>query len=393
MNTDDLRKFWDLTVDVWMNGIGGVDIGRTVNALLILFAFFVLRGLIARFLIGWLRNMAKSTKWKIDDAIVDAIAPPLRAIPVVFGIFVATNYMQFHGVVDEIAENVTRSLISMVIFWAMLRALAPFSRAFSKLEALLSHELIEWIMKAIKVAVVLVGAATILQIWGIQIGPIIAGAGLFGVAVALGAQDLFKNLIAGILILGEKRFRKGDWIHVEGVVEGTVEAIGFRSTMVRRFDKAPVMVPNAQLSDTAVTNFSDMTYRRIYWHIGVEYRTSIDQLREIRDNIAAYIEGNDDFVKASEASTFVRIDRFNDSSIDILVYCFTYTKVWGEWLEKREKLAYRIMEIVDAAGTGFAFPSTSIYVESLPQDRPEPFVPPESSPANTSANTPANPET
>ena len=294
----------------------------------------------------------------------------------VFGIFVATNYMQFQGVVDQIAENITRSLIALVIFWGIMRALGPLSRAFNRLEELLSHELIDWIMKALRVAVVLVGAATVLQIWGIQIGPIIAGAGLFGVAVALGAHDLFKNLIAGILILGEKRFRKGDWIHVEGVVEGTVEAIGFRSTVVRRFDKAPVMVPNAQLSDTAVTNFSDMTYRRIYWHIGVEYRTSIDQLREIRDNIAAYIENNDVFVKASEANTFVRIDRFNDSSIDILVYCFTYTKVWGEWLEAKEKLAYRIMEIVDEAGTGFAFPSTSIYVESLPQDRPEPFVPP-----------------
>ena len=74
-----------------------------------------------------------------------------------------------------------------------------------------------------RIAIILVGAATILQIWGIQVGPIIAGAGLFGVAVALGAQDLFKNLIAGLLIIGEKRFRKGHSIRVEGVVEGTVE--------------------------------------------------------------------------------------------------------------------------------------------------------------------------
>ena len=377
MSTEDLQKFWTLVVDVWKNGVGGVEIGQALNAILILFAFFVLRGLIAKFLIGWLRRMAKSTEWKIDDNIVDAIAPPLRAIPVVFGIFVATNYMQFDGVVETISENVTRTLIAIVIFWAMLRALGPLSRAFAKLEELLSHELIEWIMKALRVAVVLVGAATVLQIWGIQIGPIIAGAGLFGVAVALGAQDLFKNLIAGILILGEKRFRKGDWIHVDGVVEGVVETIGFRSTVVRRFDKAPVMVPNAQLSDTAVTNFSDMTYRRIYWHIGVEYSTSIEQLRDIREQIAQYIESNDEFVDASLTNTFVRIDRFNDSSIDILVYCFTHTKVWGEWLEIKERLAYKIMEVVHGAGTGFAFPSTSIYLEKLPGETPELFVPPQ----------------
>jgi MscS family membrane protein len=371
----DLQAFWELVVEVWQNGLGGVDIGRVIVALGILLGFFVLRGLIAKFLVGWLRRMALSTEWRTDDAMVDAIAPPLRAIPVVFGIFVATNYIGFDGLVDEISQNVTRSLIAAVIFWTLLRALQPLSRSFRNLEDMLSRELIEWIMKALRVAVILVGVATVLQIWGIQIGPIIAGAGLFGVAVALGAQDLFKNLIAGILILGEKRFRKGDWILVDGVVEGTVEAIGFRSTMVRRFDKAPVMVPNAKLSDTAVTNFSEMTHRRIYWHIGVEYSTSVDQLRQIRDGISDYISGNDEFVPATEASTFVRIDRFNDSSIDILVYCFTQTTKWGEWLEIKERLAYEIMDIVHGAGTGFAFPSTSLYIESLPADQPEPFVP------------------
>ncbi len=375
MNTQSLKDFWTVVVEVWSNGVGGVDIGQTINALGILLAFFVLRGLIAKFLIGWLRRMALSTTWKIDDHIVDAIAPPLRAIPVVFGIFVATNYMHFEGIVDTIAQNATRSLISFVIFWTILRALGPLSRAFKHLEQILSRELIEWMMKALKVAVVLVGAATVLQIWGIQIAPIIAGAGLLGVAVALGAQDLFKNLIAGILILGEKRFKVGDWIRVDGVVEGIVEGIGFRSTVVRRFDKAPVMVPNAQLSDTAVTNFTEMTYRRIYWHIGVEYRTNIKQLGEIREKIAAYIVEDEAFVDANDASTFVRIDKFGASSIDILVYCFTKTTRWGEWLEAKEKLAYKIMEIVEEAGSGFAFPSTSIYIESLPADRPEPFVP------------------
>lgn len=384
MNLEDLTKFWELVADVWRNGVGGVDIGQAINALLILLAFFILRGLIAKFLIGWLRRMAASTEWRIDDYVVDAIAPPLRAIPVVFGIFVATNYMKFDGLIETVTENVTRTLIVIVIFWALMRAIGPLSRTFVKLEEILSRELVEWIMKALRVAVVLVGVATVLQIWGIEIGPIIAGAGLFGVAVALGAQDLFKNLIAGILILGEKRFRKGDWIKVEGIVEGTVEAIGFRSTVIRRFDQAPVMVPNAQLSDTAVTNFSDMTYRRIFWHIGVEYSTTIEQLSEIREGIATYIEENKDFVKPSEASTFVRIDRFNDSSIDILVYCFTYTKVWGEWLEIKEKLAYKIMDIVHGAGSGFAFPSTSLYVESLPSDRPEQFVPPKEGGASTS---------
>ena len=98
---------------------------------------------------------------------------------------------------------------------------------------LLSKDLINWIIKAIKVLIFILGAAAVLELWGIKIGPIIAGLGLFGVAVALGAQDLFKNLISGILVLVERRFQVGDWIYVEGVIEGTVESIGFRSTVVR----------------------------------------------------------------------------------------------------------------------------------------------------------------
>ena len=122
-------------------------------------------------------------------------------------------------------------------------------------------------------------------------------------AVALGAQDLFKNLISGILIIAEKRFNIGDWIKVEGVVEGTVEAIGFRSTFVRRFDKAPVFVPNAKLSDNSLINFSSMSHRRIYWRIGVEYRTTIEMLREIRNNIENYILESDAFAHPPEVST------------------------------------------------------------------------------------------
>ena len=185
-------------------------------------------------------------------------------------------------------------------------------------------------------------------------------------AVALGAQDLFKNLIAGLSILIEKRYRKGDWVLVDGIVEGTVETIGFRSTTVRRFDKAPVYVPNQILSDGAVTNFSEMTHRRIYWKIGVEYRTTREQLETVRNGIESYLLESDKFGKPPEVPLFVRIDAFNDSSIDIMVYCFTKTTNWGEWLEIKEQLALALKTIVEEAGTGFAFPSQSVYVEVLP---------------------------
>jgi len=178
-------------------------------------------------------------------------------------------------------------------------------------------------------------------------------------------------------VIAEKRFHPGDWIKVDGVVEGVVEDIGFRSTRVRRFDKAPVFVPNADLSDAVVTNFSRMTNRRIYWKIGVTYDTSREQLMIVRDEIAKYLAESDDFEKPPKVSTFVRLDSFNDSSIDFMIYCFTKTTNWGEWLAVKEEFALVIKEIVEEkAKTGFAFPSQSIYVESIAQGTPELFTPP-----------------
>ena len=376
LQIQNLDKFWALVIHVWKHGIGGIDVSKTIISLLIITSFLVFRGLFSQVIIVWLKAIAKRTESKIDDDIVEALAPTIKLIPVVFGIFFAGQYMELNGISAEIADNLVRSISAFTIFWGAYRIIEPLSFLLSKLASIFTEELIDWLVKAIKLTVFLIGTATVLQVWGIQVGPIIAGAGLFGVAIALGSQDLFKNLIGGILILGEKRFRKGHWICVEEVVEGTVERIGFRSTMVRRFDKALVMVPNAKLADTAVINFSMMSHRRIYWTISVEYKTTIEQLKKIREKIEGYILDNEEFELPSKVSTFVRIENFSDSSIDIMLYCFTKTTNWGDWLEIKESLAYRIKEIVENSGTNFAFPSQSIYVESITAERPEVFRPP-----------------
>ena len=173
--------------------------------------------------------------------------------------------------------------------------------------------------------------------WGIKIGPIIAGLGLFGVAVALGAQDLFKNLISGILVLVEKRFKIGDWIIVEGIIEGIVERIGFRSTVIRKFDKSLAIIPNFQFAENAVINVSQKTNWLISWTITLQYDTTIDQLKKIRDKIEHYINNHEDFNTSIGVS--VRVDKFADSSIDMYVRCFTKTNRWSEYLKVKRKIS------------------------------------------------------
>lgn len=371
----DLKEFWALVVDVWRDGVYGVDVGQILVALAILLVFVAFRKLMAHFVINRIKAQTARTETELDDEVVEALERPLAFIPVVIGFFIASQYLEPEGNVAVFVANLNRSLVAFAIFWALYRLVEPFSYVVGHLQDIFTASMLRWLIKAMKAGFVLLGGATILEVWGIAVGPLIAGLGLFGVAVALGAQDLFKNLIAGIFILAERRFHPGQWIRVDGVVEGTVMEIGFRTTIVRRFDRAPEFVPNSKLADNVVTNFTAMSHRRIYWKIGLEYRTTHEQLREVRDKIAAYIAESDEFAPASEVPTFVRIDSFNASSIDIMLYCFTKTTVWGEWLEIKERLAYKVKEIVEGAGTGFAFPSQSVYLETWPEveGKPEPI--------------------
>jgi MscS family membrane protein len=368
-----------LVVGVWETAFLGVSVGRVLLALIIFFFFMLIRQLFSRFVITSAKRIAKRTRTDIDDKAVEALHKPLELIPVVMAVFFGAQALGLVEPYAGIATRISQSLIAIAIFWAIYNVSLPISAILYKISSVLTSAMVDWAVRGTRVLVIFFGAVAVLEIWGIQVAPLLAGLGIFGVAVALGAQDMFKNLIAGFLILIERRFKNGDWIKVDGVVEGTVERIGFRSTKIRRFDKAPVQVPNTHLSDNAVTNFTEMTYRRIYWVIGVEYRTSVDQLNQVRDAIETYIKESEDFAQPPEVPMFVRIDSFNASSIDIMVYCFTKTTVWGEWLGIKEQLAYRIKDIVAEAGTAFAFPSQSIYVETLPGEAPELFLPPSSS--------------
>ncbi len=368
---ESMGVLWSEVLNVWEHGYMGVDIGSIIVAILIFGLFLLIRGLFSKYILKKLHKWSAKTANNMDDRVIDALIPPIRFVPVIFGIFFAVQYLHPQGTLEHVFSLLIRSFIAFTIFWIFYRTLEPFSKMSGKMEKILSRTMMAWVFKVLKVLTIFIGGAVILEIWGVAVAPLLAGLGLFGAAVALGAQDLFKNLIGGITIIAEKRFHPGEWIKVDGVVEGTVEDIGFRSTKVRRFDKAPVHVPNSSLSDAVITNFSRMTHRRIKWKIGVKYETSVEQLKIIRDEIMKYILENEDFSPPDETSTFVHVDSFNESSIDFFIYCFTKTTNWGEWLAIKEEFAMAIKEIIEQkAKANFAFPSQSIYLENWYESEP-----------------------
>ena len=355
------NNFKDLFLSVWKKGILGVDIFQILIGIGIFLIFLIFRGIISKVVIKKLDNIAKRTSNKLDDTFVKAMEGPARFLPIVVGFFIASYYMSFSEESRAVVDTINRTLITIFIFWVIHQVIEPISYILSGLDKVLTRELIGWIIKSLKILIFILGLAAVLELWGIKIGPIIAGLGLFGVAVALGAQDLFKNLISGILVLVEKRFKIGDWILVEDIIEGIVEKIGFRSTVIRKFDKSIAIIPNFQFAENAVINISQTTNWIISWTINLQYDSTVEQLKSIRNQIEDYIKKNEDY--KPELGYAVRIDKFAESSIDLYIRCFTKTDDWDEWLAVKERLAISIKQIVEKNKASFAFPSQSIYVE------------------------------
>ena len=186
---DVLENFKDLFLEVWKNGVSGINISEIIIALVIFIFFLFLRGVFAKFVVKKLEKYVLKTSNKFDNSLVFSMEGPAKFFPIVLGFFVSTSYLT---VESNVVDIVNRSLITILIFWSFHQIIGPFSVVIKSVGSLLSRDLINWIIKAIKVLILILGAAAVLELWGIKIGPIIAGLGLFGVAVALGAQDLFK---------------------------------------------------------------------------------------------------------------------------------------------------------------------------------------------------------
>ena len=360
-----MDNFLELVSQVWNRGFLGIDLGSIISSLAVILIAFLFRGFVISVILNALGRLADKTESKIDDEILSALRKPIGLIPVTVAFYLCTLILPIEGLVGDIATNIVKAFVIFTIFSALSNAVKPIFVALST-SAWLTASMQMWLERASRFLVWVIGIAIILDIFGIQIGPLVAGLGLFSVAVALGAQDFFKNLIAGILIIGEHRFQPGDRIEVSGQLHGIVETIGFRSTVIRTFDTAPMTIPNKDLSDVKVVNHGDMINRRLNWKINLIYSTSVEQLESIRTEIKEYIINSDDFVSDPDLDPVVRVIELGASSIDILIVAYSDPVGFAAYNEVKENLIFNIMKIVKANNSEFAYPSTSLYVESMP---------------------------
>ncbi|OIP94289.1 MAG: mechanosensitive ion channel protein MscS [Thiomicrospira sp. CG2_30_44_34] len=224
---------------------------------------------------------------------------------------------------------------------------------------------IEALGKVFRLTVFIITGLVILSAMGVNLTGLIAFGGMGGIAVGFAAKDILGNVLGGLMLYWDKPFAVGDWIRsADKEIEGTVESIGWRMTVVRTFDKRPLYIPNGTFSQIAIENPSRMTHRRIRETIGVRYG-DVDKVAGITDAIRKMMQDHPEI--ASDQTLIVNFNVYNQSTLDILIYGFTHTTDWVTFHKVKEDVLLKIAQIVADKGAEMAFPTRTLYVEDSVQ--------------------------
>ncbi len=310
------------------------------------------------------RVTASRNVW--DDAIFAAINAPLRALTWVLGLSFAAEFTIVEDTVSALSELVTpfRTVgVIAVITWFATRLVAEVSHNIiqhkSRKGESIDQTTVEAIAKLIRASLIITGALVILQSLGFSISGVLAFGGVGGLAVGLAAKDLLANVFGGLTIYMDRPFSKGDWIRSpEKDIEGVVENIGWRRTVIRRFDKRPMYVPNAIFTNIVVENPSRMTNRRIKEAMGIRY-DDVAKVAPILDDIRAMLKAHEEVDQ--NQIILVNFDQFGPHSLDCFIYCLTVTRDWAKYHEVKQQILLRVHEIVAEHGAEMAFPTTTVH--------------------------------
>lgn len=260
-----------------------------------------------------------------------------------------------------------RALAIMSIVVSVYRLVDVFADGMAakaeQTESKLDDQLVPLVRKALKIIVVLSGILFLLQNLQVNVGSLVAGLGIGGVAVALAAKDTIANFFGSLMIFVDRPFQIGDWVKIGGT-EGVVEEVGFRSTRVRTFYNSLVTVPNAHFTEAAIDNMGLRKYRRLSTTLGLTYDTTPEQMQAFVEGIRAIIVANPYTRKDYYEIHFAG---FGSHSLDVMLYMFFEVGSWTEELREKHNVLLEILRLAKELGVDFAFPTQTLFVDHVAQ--------------------------
>ena len=355
----------------WMNNeVLGITIGQYATALGVVLVAYIAKKTFVYLFTKAIVPLAQKTKRELDDRFLACLQKPAELFIFLIGLFIALGILQLPSEpfdLDKLATALLKALVIFDIAWFLFNLVDMVDHYLNqwakRTESTLDDQLAPLLRKSLRIFIIVMACLMAIQTFGYPVTGVLASLGIGGLAFALAAKDTVSNIFGSLMIIFDRPFHVGDWIKA-GDLEGTVEEVGFRSTKIRTFAKTLISVPNNIIANMALDNYSRMPKRRIRLTVGVTYETTPAQMREAVSRIRALLKTH----PAIDQEFFlVNFTDFGASSLDIMVYCFTTTTVWGEYLEAREDVCLKIMDTLEALGLEIAFPSTTVYLH-----QPEP---------------------
>ncbi len=305
-----------------------------------------------------------------DDALFKAAQGPLSWFILILGLIwavqISDGYLDmvlFSPTNLDIIRQLTFIVLTMVflvrfITLAEARILDDLKSQTEDGQGRLDPTTLHALAKLTRLSVVISAVLVALPTLGIEITALLAFGGVGGIAVGFAAQDLLSNFFGGLMIYLDRPFAIGDWIRSpDREIEGTVESIGWRLTVVRTFDKRPLYVPNSVFAKLALENPSRMTNRRIYETIGIRYKDAA-KMDQIVQDVHAMLRAHEEIDQ--DQTLIVNFNGYGKSSLDFFVYTFTKTTDWVKFHEIKQDVMLRIIRIVHEHQADFAFPTTTV---------------------------------
>lgn len=359
-----------------------LDFGGILTSILIYFLIYFSFPFIFQCIHWLVEKFLLDDDYGKEEIIYEELQRPILCYLIFIGIDMGTYALLYKTDFRPSLEAISFIVYTFFNLWLIFKALDCYVlikiRNTKKTNKELRKELFNLGVKVTKGILILIAIAVVLNKFGISITAIMSTLGIGGLAFALAAKDSLSNLFGGVTVLLDNVFKMGDWVKIDDM-EGTVADIGLRSTTIRTFDNALVTIPNSVISVSSVINWNRRALgRRIKMYVGVTYESNMEDIRSALDDLRTMLQehpgianpkqkigsykrqfrfSSHEDTQGIKSTQLVYMDRYNDYSIDILIYCFSRTVNWAEWLEVKEDVMFKIAEILKKNNLEFAYPT------------------------------------
>tara|TARA_B100001564_G_scaffold355463_1_gene367819 strand:+ start:830 stop:1900 length:1071 start_codon:yes stop_codon:yes gene_type:complete len=312
-------------------------------------------------------GISQKTATDFDDIVLKSLQKPLTYLIILVSLVLIVEKLNINYSLFEYFDTskIIYLLIVILITLTLINILDNYynSKSFLKNikkddDPIVIEQTYEITIRVLKITIIVIALLTLMQQFGISISGLLAFGGVGGLVVGLAAKDLLSNFFGGLMIYFDRPFKIGEFIKSpDRNIEGIVESIGWRLTVVRTFSKNVLYIPNSAFSNIIVENATRMTNRRINEVIGLRYE-DLEKIPQIVNKVRIYLDENKNIDHSNKPVVYFK--SFSASSCDFFIYAFTNTKDWREYLKVKEDILYETSKIILEHKAAIAFPTTTI---------------------------------